>query len=402
MNRLVLLILLSCFLSACASTEAVVEALPEPAEPEETDILWDYDRFYNEASLLVMQRGNKGEHIQIGPTGRKTFVAQSQDSRYVVLGVANVDVSGLYLIDREAMTSTKLHQGAPDEVYTGDWAPDDSRFYFGHYQPAGDDMGAGNILSVDALTGESTPIGCSASKAVLSALPDGSLLVRNTDNMYQVAVDGCATLRSIDARRMHHVTVSPDGEHLVYVLRELEYNRETRAYEPDSTLYIEKTTGSEPAVIVGDKYRPRNMTFSADGSEVAFDVAMPDDSGRRDISIYSIETGRSSYLISPAANSPSRTHPSFSPGGEHVLFVGSMPSGKVDLMYRTSYDNFTHVVDYAVDASGGMFTMWAGPHTFMITETNGGSTLIGVGPEDGTLRGLGRSLVHILPKPASD
>ena len=397
MNRLLptALVFMFLFVSACASTESAVSTIDESSE-EEASPISGYDLFQNQNKLLVMTTRRTGREIVAGRGGRKTFVSISPGDTLVAIAVANVDESSFYVFDRDARTATKIHSGHPGLVYTGDWSDDGSSFYFGFYQPVGKKMGEGDVRVYDLGGRVVKTVGCSASRAVLSAMSDGSLLVRNSDNIYQVAVDGCATLRTLDARKMHHVTVSPNGQHLAYILRDLVFNRDSGQYEADSTLYLEQTKGSDPLKIVGDKYQPRNVEWSPDSKELAFDVELQDGTGRRTISIYSLESKQSSYLVAPAENSPSRTRPVFSPNGEYVLFVGTMPSGRIDLMYRTTGDQFTHVVPFAVDDSGGMFTSWIDGDTLLITETNGRSHVLGVGEGAEFTSRMGRGWVHAL------
>ncbi len=397
MNRLLSIgfLMMFLFVSACSSTDSAVNAVDESPTTEASPIS-DYDLFENQNDLLVMTTSRTGREIVAGRGGRKTFVSNSPGDVFVAIAVVGVDESSFYVFDRVAGTANKIHGGAPDLVYTGDWNDDGSRFYFGFYRPAGNRMGDGDVRGYDPSDELVSTVGCSASRAVLNTMADGSLLVRNSDNIYQVAADGCATMRTVDARKMHHVTVSPDGQHLAYVLRDLVFNRDTSQYEADSTLYLEQTEGSEPLKIVGDKYQPRNMKWSPDSEELAYDVELQDGTGRRTISIYLLESKQSSYLVAPADSSPSRTRPLFSPNGQHVLFVGTMPSGRIDLMFRTTGDQFTHVVPFAIDDSRGMFTSWIDGDTLLITETNGRSHVFGVGEGAKFATRLERGGVHAL------
>ena len=285
----------------------------DESSEEDASPISGYDMFQNQNELLVMTSRRTGSEIVAGRGGRKTFVSVSPGDTLVAIAVANASESSFYVFDRDARTATQIHSGHPGLVYTGDWSDDGSSFYFGFYQPAGDKMGEGDVRVYDPGERVVKTVGCSASRAVLRAMSDGSLLVRNSDNIYQVVTRGCTTLRTLDARKMHHVTVSPDGQHLAYILRDLVFNRETGEYEADSTLYLEQTKGSDALKIVGDKYQPRNMKWSPDSDEPAFDVELQDGTGQRAISIYSLESKQSSYLVAPVENSPSRTRPVFSP-----------------------------------------------------------------------------------------
>ena len=65
-------------------------------------------------------------------------------------------------------------------------------------------------------------------------------------------------------------------------------------------------------------------------------------------------------------------------------------------MFRTTGDQFTHVVPFAVDDSGGMFTSWIDGDTLLITETNGRSHVWGVGEGAEFTTRMGRGWVHAL------
>jgi len=340
-------LLLSILLGACAASEPVTvendDLLDAPVNP-----LDGYSYLQNEAGSLIMNHSATGT-TRLGDSGDMVFSSQSGDGEFVALATASATSSVLSLIGRDSGSVLQLHEGGADLAFTGVWTSDASRFYFGFYQPVGKQMGEGDIRYVDVATGEIGRVGCSASKAVLAVMADGSLLVRNSDNLYQVTADGCDTLRSVDARKMYHITVSPDGGHIAYVLRDLVYNRDSRQYEPDSTLYLELSTGSDPVKIVGDKYAPRNMSWSPDGSEIVFDVGVQDDTSRRAISVYTLDSGQSSYLVAPTSTTTSHSHASFSPNGQHVVFKSAENDGQPDWMVKTNGVQFSQVLP--IDAS---------------------------------------------------
>lgn len=386
MNRL-LAALIVIFTGACASTETAVkdDSINDGLTPA-------FDVFRNRDGVLLMSSLTTGNEIVAGKGGRKSFVAVSQDRNRVALAIANSDSSHLYVFDRAARKATLLHSGFSGLVYSGNWSADGEIFYFGYYRPEGKRMGRGDLQYYSYQAHSVEGLGCSASRVVLAVMKDGSLLVRNSDNIFQVAADGCATLRTVDARKLYHVNVSPDGSHMSYVLRDLVFNQSTRQYEPDSTLYLESTTGSDPVKVVGDKYQPRNMNWSPDGSEIAFDVELQDGSGRRAISVYSLESGSSSYLVPPSRGSASSSHPVFSPNGAHILFVSTTDSGGTEVMWRTTGDSFTHVLDAAP-----VSTSWIDDDVLLLSFADGSSDFINVSSGSGTvILKSGRAYIHAL------
>lgn len=323
----------SLLMAACASAPMVVEEVPVPVEP--VSPLDGYRAVVAEqGSVAVVNTTNDGRSFSV--TGEIGYVSGSPDGSAVVFAKGG----SLLAVSGDDGAINVLSQGAENRVYSGAWSRDGARFHFGYYVPAGDAMGAGGIETWDRSAEEVRSVGCSASKVVLAEVPNGSLLVRNEDTIYEVAADGCGTLRSVDARKLHHVSVSPDGGQLAYILRELVYNRSERAYEPDSTLYIEPSSGGDPVKVVGDKYAPRNLSWRPDGSELLFDVGSPDDAARRAVSVYTVADGRSIYLMPPSA-STAATHASMSPDGQHVVYLQTADDGSSGWQVKTTGSTFS-------------------------------------------------------------
>jgi len=392
MNRLFPYLIVSgmLFLGACATSEpvAVVEDTPDAAPVSPLDGL-NYVSVQN--GSVALTHSDSGT-TSMGESGSTVLSVVSSDRSHLAMATKSASGSVLTLIGTTNGSTQTLHEGGPDLVFSGVWTADGSRFYFGFYAPEGNRMGAGDIRWVNAVTGASGRVGCSASKAVLAVLRDGSLLVRNTDNMYQVSADGCDTLRTVDARKMYHVTVSPDGSHLAYVLRDLVYNRDSRQYEPDSTLYMELTTGSDPVKVVGDKYAPRNMSWSPDGSEILFDVGLQDDTDRRAVSVYTLASARSSYLIAPTDGVASLSHASFSPNGRHVVYRSTESDGTHDWMVKTTGSQFSQVINSEAVRQSGQLS-WVDDDTGLILTDGGESELVHFGGANVTSVPLGATIL---------
>lgn len=356
-----------------AAPPAVVEEAP-PAGPA-------FRALYAEDGRVVVSELASGERRALGAfAGEVVERIPAPGGHRVAVVSRDRDSLRLAIVDSGEPSVRAVFSAAASVLVTAAWSPDASRLVFGHYVPTRRDsrpaMGAGDILEVDLGTGRTSRLGCSASRAVLAWLPDGSLLVRDTDNLYVVTTPGCTTKSTVDARRMHRLSTSPDGRHIAYVHRELVYNRQRRAYEPDSTLMIAEPDGSNERKIVAFRYRPERLAWSGDGSELAYDVQHPERPGARVISIFDVATGTNAYLHPPTADGPSELAPRWSPGGSHVAFSRAASGvdaeadavGRVSLAVRTFAKPFAELLE---GTEGAEWVGWAGDHALVVRLASG-------------------------------
>lgn len=281
---------------------------------------------------------------------------------------AGADSTRLFRLDGTGLV--QVHAVAGQAVYTAVWSPDGALASFGHYKPSGNAspgrpaMGAGDIHILDgALTNR---VGCSASRAVLAWAPNGQLLVRNTNNLYVVSRDGCDTAATVDARRMHGLTVSPDAARLAFVHRELEYNRTTRAYEPDSTFRLTNLDGSNPKTIVSFRYRPKRLAWRRDGTELAFDVTATEEAGRA-ISIFNVASGATAFLHPPATDRD-EFGPVWSPDGTRIAYLRGDEGGDFSVWVRSFESTFPEGLP---DSDGATIVGWVDDAAVAYQRPNG-------------------------------
>ncbi len=334
-----------------------------------------------------------GEKTGLGAGGQVSFSTVSPDGAYIAIALTAESDSRLLLIDAATRGTSVLNSGRADLVYTGVWSPSGEEFVYGYYQPAvANDrpiLGQGDIKMVSLANSDIVRLGCSASRAVVAWPRDDELIVRSTDNLYRISTEGCATLETIDIRRWHTITGSPDGSHIAYIYRELAFNRDTREYEPDSALYVIPSTGGDGVKVVGDRYRPRNMAWSPDGSEIAFDVRVHPDSEKRAISVYILAADESTYLSPPTESGPSQSRPGWGPEGSFVSFV---QNGN-QLVVRTAETAFYHAILLGDEQRRAKsLVAWLGAVTALVTDATGSVWLYDMRSQENRLLGIGAAI----------
>lgn len=253
--------------------------------------------------------------------------ALSSSRRYLAFSYTSADSSHLALWDIRTETMQTVDARSASATYSLAWHPSEERFAFAYYEPArSGTRGPGDVF-VATTDGTTRDVGCSAAREVLHWLPDGSLATRNDDRLYVVNPADCATRASADARRMHHATYAPSGEHLAYIHRELTYDRDRGEYTPDSSLFLSDARGNAPEELFGYDRRVRHLRWAEDGTELAFDVRV-EASNHRQIAVYNVGSERTVYLTPPDQTTTDQQYPRWSPSGTHVAFTTRSTSGR--------------------------------------------------------------------------
>ena len=263
------------------------------------------------------------------------ILSQSRDGSRLVLTYQRGDSTHLAMYT--AGSHFSYWYGLPGEVsYSGAWSDDQESFAFGYASDSGNGISIADVGGADPVS-----VGCSASNVVMGWPESDRLLAASATGIYIVQTDGCGTIKTLDMRKKSAITVSGDGSRIAYILRELEYNRETRAYEPDSALYIASYMDENPVQIAGQRYSPKRMTWSQDGNKLAFDVSSQQAEGKRSLAIYDVESGESTFLVRPdPLGIPSESSPTWSPDGSFVIYDRIFEeSGLMQKAARSLIDN---------------------------------------------------------------
>ncbi len=391
MPRILPLLFLSIAAASCGGSAPIMAPPPPPVENSPAGA--PYIAAFLADGVVVRNDLATGEAMPIGSV-RGRIVSRHPSpgglSGFLVV-VAGADSTRLVYVDPAARDARTIVAGPSPVVLTVAWGPDGSGFAYGHYRPITRDarpaMGEGDIRVVAG--GVDRPAGCSASKAVLAWLPGGRLLVRDSDNLYVVDRDGCATRSTVDARRMHQLAASPDGAHIVYVHRELVYDRPTRQYVADSTFMVAGPDGSDARTVVGFRYRPARFAWRPDGAELAYDVENPDRPEQRLISIFDAAAGSSAYLHPPSPDGPSESDAHWSPDGSRILY---RQDGM--LAVRTFVDSFAEVLDGTLGADP---VGWSGPDAVVVRLADGTARICPLNGGDAVDLDEGAEVLAVVP-----
>ena len=312
-------------LTRCSTPQPTTDAAPSPEEPAAP----------SGPALAFLYTDDSGLQMHDARTASTTTVmedvqfagtqAVSPSGNYVAMSY-EADSSYLGIVDLRAQTLQPVHARATG-TYSVAWHPSDDTLAYGVYTPTNDGSRGPGTIRWAPPTGSGESVGCRAAREVLAWLSDGTLATRDDDNLYLVAPDGCGTQASLDIRKMHHLTFSADGEHLAYMLRDLEYDRSAGEYLPDSTLYLSDADGENAESLFGNDRAVRHLRWAPDDTELAFDLKA-DDSDRRDVVVYDVAQERTNYVVPPSEAASDRTDPRWSPDGARVAFTLRRTTGR--------------------------------------------------------------------------
>ncbi len=360
-------------LAGCSGTTPA--ASPVPAEPVPAGPAYDVVALTEEGlARIALPSGERTVFVEgagdvlaraVSPSGDRTALAYTRN-----------DSSFVAVVDAEAVLTPGF--SVPGRrTFTLAWRSDGEAFAAGYYTPEGTAMGAGGIMAVDAATGAARTVGCSASKMVYRWPDTERMLVGDGKNIYLVDAGGCATRSTTPILKKHMVAVSPDGRRMAYIFRDLVYDREARAYEPDSTLMVANVDGSDERTVAGKRYHPKNLAWSPDGQQLAFDVTSQTNPALRHLAIYDMAAGEATFIVRATDTVlPSETRPAWSPDGAFLVFDRTYVNGDLyQKGMRSMVDNAVYTLAEQ-PRSGGKLAIWgwAGPR--VVLETPDGRYLV--------------------------
>jgi len=124
----------------------------------------------------------------------------------------------------------------------------------------------------------------------------------------------------------------------------------------------------------------QHLSWSPDGTQLAFDVQSQDDPALRHVSIYDVTTGETAFLVNPDDDGrTSETHPVWSPDGAGIAFDRVIPESSVfQKVVRLFVEQHLRVIA-TVDAKEvlGDIWGWAGDQGLLLSRP-GGSVLLGL------------------------
>jgi len=348
------LLLSSMLIGGCASSAPT----PAPAPEEPVAVA---------PSLLVVDASGLGQVSTVG--GMRTalqpdvrfggFFAPATGSHpaMVIFRIGQKTVLSLLSSDGSFET---VHEANGEADYTAAWSPTGD-LVFGY-------SGSSRGIGVRKHDGETASAGCSASYLAYGWQSADRLVVGNADNHYVVGAQDCATFARVDSRKLHEEDFNPNGTSVAYVLRELEYDRSARQYVPDSSLWVAGVDGSNPVLVVGNRYKPHRPSWSPDGSELVFDARLPDQPNRRLVSVYDFERGTSAFLNPGSLDANvSEWDAHWSPNGANVAYMQQFEGGAPSVVVRPMDGSFTSLVG----ESGERFARWIDDRHLVLTSGTG-------------------------------
>jgi hypothetical protein len=273
-------------------------------------------------------------------------VARSSAGNLLALAYVRGDSTHLVVIDLAEGLSRTAPLAPGEREVTFAWRGEGQALAAGYVAREGEAMGAGSIVLLDPTTMTIRPSGCRASTIVYGWPDADRLLVGDGKAIHVVDAATCTTRSALSLLKKHHVAIDPTGRFVAYIFRELEYNREKRAYEPDSTLMLAEIDGSNERIIAGTRYHPRNLAWSPDGARLAFDVTSQTDPALRHLAVYDVAAAEATILVRATDTVlPSESRPEWSPDGAFLAYDRVFVHGELyQKAVRSLAENAVNVV----------------------------------------------------------
>lgn len=370
MGRSILILVLAIGLAGCSSSSSTtsneITVAPEPDQGSVALVI-------NATGLARYSSGTaSSEPLEAGLTFAG-LASRAPSSDAVAIAVQRGETTSLSLIGADG-SRREIHQQDGQTSYTVAWAPTGDSLVFGYRSATGRGIGYYALTS-----GNTIDVGCSASDRALSWGYSDWFLVANDQNHYVIDRNGCDTVESTDSRKFHEVTFDQSGKQMAYILRELEYDRTTRQYRPDSSLHVSSTTGQSSKLVVGDRYKPHRPDWSPDGASLSFDARLLDEPTRRLISIYDVAARRSAFLNPTAVEGDlSEWGAVWSPSGEAIAYMQSNGGSSV-VAVRAFSETFSAVIGHPDETIVGWLDaeriVLTGPSSTRIVSSDGSQSI---------------------------
>ena len=293
-----LIVVLAFFAGSCATSRI---AENENSKDKKLNSVKAY--YYDSTGLKVLDTETNTKKSLIEFTHMLVQRKISPDNSKIAINYFENDSSKIVTIDTNTERIWEIETKTDQYLFTFEWSPSSDSLAVGYFteKKSGDRNVAGEggifISSIDGIKRE---VGCSVSKSVYAWLPDGRLAVSSgfgSEYIYIVNNENCNTIQTINKKDKKDIIFSPDGNKILFTRFEEVYNISYDTNQNLPELYILDVESNKETKIAGYQYKPRNASWSPDGTKVAFDIQSDKWSNVHHIAIYDLEKGEAQFIV---------------------------------------------------------------------------------------------------------